>query len=71
MRIPTATSGYTNHGTSIRVGNCAVKIDIVNELTNPTITLRGMNRINSAITNEENRPTRSSRAEPCGMNGSA
>ncbi len=45
---PTPTIGYTKAGTPIRCGSCEVKIKIASALTNPTITLRGMKRINLA-----------------------
>lgn len=39
--IPSATSGYTSHGTSISCGNCELNTKIASAFTNPTITLRG------------------------------
>lgn len=45
---PAATIGYTNHGTPTRCGTCAEKMRIASALTNPTITLRGTNRISLA-----------------------
>lgn len=46
--IPSATSGYTSHGTSISCGNCELNTKIASAFTNPTMTLRGMNRISFA-----------------------
>ena len=48
MIRPPATSGYTSHGTSIRCGSWAMKTRIASALTNPTMTLRGMNRMSFA-----------------------
>ncbi len=45
---PAAISGYTGHGTSVISGTCAMKISTARELTKPTITLRGTNRISRA-----------------------
>src|SRR5690606_30357139 len=41
---PTATSGYVGHGTPMRCGSCDMSTMIASALTNPTMTLRGMNR---------------------------
>ncbi len=48
IRMPTATSGYTSHGTPMRCGTCAMKMRMASALTNPTITCRGMNRMSFA-----------------------
>lgn len=49
-----ATSGYTIHVTSVRWGNCAMKIRIAKELTKPTITERGMKRMSFATPSTAN-----------------
>src|SRR5690625_3988366 len=43
ISTPTATIGYTRAGTPNRCGSWAMKIKIASALTNPTMTLRGMN----------------------------
>ena len=53
ITMPTATSGYTSHGTPIRCGICAEKMRIASALTKPIITDRGMNRISLATPSTE------------------
>ena len=47
-RMPTATIGYTSHGTPSRCGIWDRKIRMASALTKPTMTLRGTNRITLA-----------------------
>jgi hypothetical protein len=51
---PAASSGYTARGTPQTCGNCAAAMRIASALTNPTMALRGRNRISFATPSRPN-----------------